>query len=237
MKSLAGRTVVVTRAADQAAEAVELLTSNGATPLLVPMIEIVDEPTGMSELADLDLAGTDWLVVTSPNGAERAAVLLEAGATVPKIAAVGTATMAALPRCDLVAETQSAEGLLEVIPAGPGRVVVVQAITAAPTLVQGLRQKAWEVTSISPYRTRSLTPAAHIREAALAADAVLFASGSAAKAWAEAFGGHTPAVVVAIGEQTSAVARAAGLKVTVVSADHSMYGMLSALSRYFADAN
>lgn len=237
MKSLAGRTVVVTRAADQAGETAELLTSNGAIPLVVPLIEVVDEPAGMSELANLDVAGTDWIVVTSPNGAERAAALIDPTANTPKVAAVGSATMALLPRCDLVATTQSARGLLEVFPSGPGRLVVVQAAAAEPTLVEGLRDLAWDVTAISPYRTRSVVPAEHERTAALAADAVLFASGSAARAWVEVFGNRTPPVVVAIGEQTSAAAIAAGLKVSVVSADHSLYGMLVALSRYFSAAN
>ena len=237
MKSLAGRTVVVTRAADQAADTAELLTASGATPLIVPLIEIVDELAGMSMLANLDLTAIDWIVITSPNGARRAAPLIDRDAATPKVAAVGSATQAALPRCDLVATTQSALGLLEVFPSGPGRVVVVQAAAADATLVEGLHERGWTVTAISPYRTRSTAPSEHLRAAALAADAVLFASGSAARAWVEVFGLRTPPVVVAIGEQTSAAAKAAGLKVSVVSADHSMYGMLIALSRYFSDAN
>jgi uroporphyrinogen-III synthase len=237
VRSLAGRTVVVTRAADQAGETAELLSSNGAIPLVVSLIEVVDEPVGMSELANIDVAGIDWIVVTSPNGAKRAAAVIEGDANIPKVAAVGSATMAVLPRCDLVAKTQSAQGLLEVFPSGPGRAVVVQAADADPTLVEGLRQRAWDVTAITPYRTRSIAPSERERKAALAADAVLFASGSAARAWVEVFGRRTPPVVVAIGDQTSAAAKAAGLKVSVVSADHSMYGMLIALSRYFSDAN
>ena len=237
MKSLAGRTIVVTRAADQAADTAELLTASGAIPLIVPLIEIVDEPAGLSMLAGLDLAGTDWIVVTSPNGARRVAPFIDPETTSPKVAAVGSATSEVLPRCDLVADTQSAAGLLEVFPVGPGRVVVVQAAAAEPTLVEGLRQRAWDVVAVSPYRTRSVAPSEHLRAAALAADAVLFASGSAARAWVEVFGTRAPPVVVAIGEQTSAAATAAGLKVSVVSADHSIDGMLSALSRYFSDAN
>jgi uroporphyrinogen-III synthase len=53
----------------------------------------------------------------------------------------------------------------------------------------------------------------------------------------EIFGPNAPPTVVAIGEQTAAAAQDAGLKVTVTSADHSMYGMLVALRRYFEDRN
>jgi uroporphyrinogen-III synthase len=66
---------------------------------------------------------------------------------------------------------------------------------------------------------------------------VLFASGSAARAWAAAFGQRTPPVVVAIGEQTAAAAELAGLKISAISADHSVYGMLVTLSRYFSESN
>jgi uroporphyrinogen-III synthase len=92
----------------------------------------------------------------------------------------------------------------------------------------------WDVDAISPYRTASTTPSADQRRAALAADAVLFASGSAVRAWVEVFGVQTPPVVVAIGDQTAAAAGHAGLKITAISADHSVHGMLVTLSRYFA---
>ena len=237
MKSLTGRTVVVTRPSDQAGATAELLASVGAIPLVVPLIEVVDDAEGLRKLEGLDVSGVDWIVVTSPNGAARAAVLIRPDTPSPKVAAVGTTTAAALPRCELVPEIQSAIGLLKTFPSGPGRVVVVQAVEAASTLVEGLRGKAWDVVAISPYRTELVVPTADQRRAALAADAVLFASGSAARAWAEVFGRDTSPVAVTIGQQTAAAATQAGLKITIVSTDHSLYGMLVALSRYFTDGN
>ena len=132
MTGLAGRTVVVTRAVDQAGDTVAQLASFGATAVELPLIHIVDDATGMKELGKLDLSGVDWIVVTSPNGARRASSRIDPRAATPKIAAVGSATAAALPRCDLVAPTQSAAGLLEVFPVGPGHAAVVQAGGAAP---------------------------------------------------------------------------------------------------------
>jgi uroporphyrinogen III methyltransferase / synthase len=234
MKPLAGRTVVITRSADHAAAMSELVTSFGARPVVVPLIRIVDEPDGLAGLTSLDLS-VDWIVITSPNGAERLTRRIPPGDASPRLAAVGSTTAAALPRCDLVAETQGASGLLEMFPPGPGRVVVVQAVDAEPTMVHGLRDLGWIVTAISPYRTVAAAPTAEQQHAALAADAVLFASGSAARAWVGVFGMKAPAIVVAIGEQTAAAAERAGLKVSAVSADHSTYGMLDTLSRYFSD--
>jgi uroporphyrinogen-III synthase len=237
VNTLSGRTIVITRSADQATAMSELVASFDAIPVIVPLIEVVDEPDGIAELSTLDLSDVDWIVVTSPNGAEHIQSLLATHPSTPRVAAVGSSTAAALPRCDLVAETQSASGLVEIFPSGPGRVVVVQAFDAAPTMVHGLREKAWEVDAISPYRTISVAPSEQQQRAALAADAVLFASGSAARGWVEAFGLRTPPVVIAIGEQTADAAERAGLKISAISADHSVYGMLVTLSRYFAESN
>jgi uroporphyrinogen-III synthase len=237
MKPLAGRTVVITRAADQSETTVELVTSFEAIPVVIPLIEIVDDPAGMLELASLDLADVDWIVVTSPNGAQRVAPLLQRESSSQRVAAVGAATAAAMPRCDLAADTQSANGLLQIFPKGPGRVVVVQAIDAAPTLVEGLIERNWDVVAINPFRALPVVPSADQQRAALAADAVLFASGSAARAWVEVFGDRAPPVIVAIGSQTAAAAERAGLKISAISADHSVYGMLVTLSRYFTGSN
>jgi uroporphyrinogen-III synthase len=237
MKSLIGRRVVVTRAAEQADTSAELITSVGAIPIVVPLIEIVDELDGMARLDALDLDGIDWLVVTSPNGALRVATMLTRCSPRPMVAAVGAATVDALPGCDLVAETQSAAGLLERFPSGSGRAVVVQAVDAAPTLVDGLTERGWDVTAIKPFRAVTAAPSSEQQRNALDADAVLFASGSAARAWSEIFGSRTPPITVAIGDQTAAAAEQAGLKITVVSADHSMYGMLVALDTYLHDCN
>lgn len=237
MSPLAGRRVVITRAADQAAPTAEVVAEFGAVPVVVPLIEVVDEPDAMAALRALDLAAFDWLVVTSPNGAQRVAGLLDDRQPRPLVAAVGATTAAALPRCDLVATTQSAAGLLGVLPDGPGRAVVVQAFDAAPTLADGLATKGWDVVAIKAYRSRTTDPPPDQRLAALDADALLLASGSAARAWVEVFGAVAPPVVVAIGEQTAADAEHAGLKISAISADHSVHGMLVTLSRYFSEAN
>ena len=233
---LAGRTVVVTRPAGSAEALVGLLEAEGAVVIVAPLIEVVDEPAGMAELSLHDVAGFDWVVVTSRNAAVRAAALhggaLSAGGVA--VAAVGTATAAAVGACRLVPQVQSAVGLLAEMPSPPiegGRVLVVHAVDAAPTLVAGLRAMGWMVTAVSPYRSVAAHPTARDQIAMLAADAVLFASGSAARAWVEVFGSATPPITVMIGPQTAAAAREVGIPVGAVSDEHSLSGLVDTLIR------
>lgn len=238
MSGLHGRRVVVTRAAAQAAPLVALLEAVGAVAVVVPLIEVVDESSEMSRLATLDLAMFDWVIATSPNGAERLTVgLAGTSSPHPRRAAVGSATAQALGGCDLVAVQQSATGLLAQMPASPGRVLVVQAVDAAPTLVDGLVAAGARVEVVTPYRSLAVRPDARLQLRALSADAVLFASGSAARAWVEVFGVATPPLTVAIGPQTAADATRLGLKIDLVAADHSLSGLVDVLNQHFVNAH
>lgn len=236
MSALAGRRIVVTRAAEQADELVSLLEAAGATAVVVPLIEIVSQPVGCEVLAALDPTEFDWLVVTSPNGAR---AYLDAHTTAPtNVAAVGATTAAALTGgglpITLVPTDQHAAGLLAVFPAGSGQVLLVQAVDAETTMVAGLQLAGWQVTAVSPYRSAPAHPSAGQQLAALSADAVLFASGSAARAWVAVFGNTTPPIVVAIGPQTAAGVEQAGLKVSLVAADHSLPGLVAVLVSHLA---
>ncbi len=228
--------MVVTRAADQADELASLLADHGAVAIVVPLIEIIPEPVAAAALAALDPTDFEWLVVTSPNGAR---AYLAAHATAPtNVAAVGTATAAVLTAGGLpvtmVPIDQRAVGLLNVFPPGRGRVLLVHAVDAEPTLASGLQGAGWQVTACSPYRSAPAHPSAGQLLAALSADAVLFASGSAARAWVGVFGLTTPPLVVAIGPQTATAVEQAGLKVSLVAADHSLPGLVAALESHLA---
>ena len=236
MSSLFGRRVVVTRAAEQADELVSLLEAAGATAVLVPLIEIVPQPAACDVLAALDPDEFDWLVVTSPNGAR---AYLDAHTTAPTdVAAVGATTAAALMgggvSVTLVPTDQRAAGLLAVFPAGGGRVLLVQAVDAETTMAAGLQRAGWRVDTVSPYRSAPARPTEGQQLAALSADAVLFTSGSAARAWVEVFGEITPPIVIAIGPQTALNVEQAGLKVSLVAADHSLPGLVATLQSHLA---
>lgn len=234
MRPLAGRTVVVTRAAEQAGPLAERLTALGAVVVELPVIAVAEPSDGGAALAKAvaDLARYDWAVVTSANGAER---LADAAGPWPdgvRLAAVGPGTAAALAArglaSDLVAERSVAEGLVEVFPPGPGRVLAVQAEQARPVLADGLRAKGWTVDAVVAYRTVAANPAPELLERAAAADAVTFTSGSTVRAYLAA-GTRVPPVVVTIGPVTSDVARAAGLVVRREASPHSLDGLVEAV--------
>lgn len=235
MGALAGRTVVVTRAAEQADALAGILRERGALPVVVPLVEIIADSAARAALAALSPTDFDWLVVTSPNAAQ-AYVAVHAAAP-PRVAAVGRASAEVLEghglTVDLVPTRQRAAGLVAEFPAGPGRVLVIQGAQADSALADGLEGRGWTLTVAQPYTTAAVHPPADLATQALAADAVLFASGSAARAWVAVFGEVTPAVVVAIGPQTADAVRRAGLKVSSIAADHSLAGLVDALERHF----
>ena len=210
--ALHGRRVVVTRSSAQAGSLAGLLEAEGAVPVVVPLIEQVAVPEEGAALAVL----------------------------APQVAAIGATTAAALAEGGVVASLipgeQSAVGLLAEFPecVGAGRVLLVQASGAEPVLADGLRAKNWQVTVVAPYRTVPARLSAGVQLAALAADAVLFASGSAVRAWVDVFGTSTPPITVAIGPQTLAAADSLNLKISLVATDHSLKGLIAVLSAYLS---
>jgi len=244
MGALDGRRVVVTRAAAQAQPLVDELLELGAEPLVVPLIEIVDPSDGGAALdaALSRLAEFDWIVVTSPNGATRVGPALRALPDPPRIAAVGSATEAALGLgADLVPAVQTAEDLSSGFDHGSGTVLIVEpergGETSEPSaLHRALSHKGWTVTAVDAYRTIPVTPSSGDLLRVLSADAALFASGSAVRSWVDVFGTQTPAVTAAIGPSTAQVAAEIGLKIDVVATDHSLHGLVGCLVAYFSDA-
>lgn len=223
---LAGRVVVTTR--DQPGRLDRLLAEAGATVLHVPLISI--EPV---RDVDLGLADAAWLVVTSQHGAAAVGALVAERPTV-RLAAVGTRTAEVLAdragrEIDLVPSRQTAADLVAAFPSGSGRVVAALGDLAGGDLAGGLATLGWSVDTYVVYRTLPRAPEADVRAAVLGADAVAFASGSAASAWAAAIGTATPPVVVAIGPTTARAARAHGVAVTHVAATHDLEGLTAAV--------
>ena len=235
---LEGCRVIVTR--ERPGELATLLTRRGASVVHVPLIAVVDPSDGGAELGDVltRLDEFDWLVVTSPAGAERAGGSARSSVHV-RLAAVGKATAAELRRTsgrevDLVPEVQRAEGLATAFAAQQlprQRILIAQADIAAPTLADSLRDAGHDVTTVVAYRTVVVEPDAEALRRAGQVDAVCFASGSAVEGWCRAFGSGTPPLAVAIGPSTAEAAARFGLKVTGVAADQSLEGLVTELEQ------
>lgn len=203
--------VIVTRPRAQARPLVAALERLGAEVVACPLIEIErtsDEP--------VDAAGYDWLIVTSPNGADEIA---RRGVNLPRVAAVGPGTAEALREHGIepafVPPESSQEGLLRAFPRPAGRVLFAAA--------EGARRRPIEELGadfVPLYRTRLLAPEPP------AGDVVVLASGSAARAYA-GIGGAAPAV--SIGPETTRAARAAGLAVAAEAPTHDLAGLVAAV--------
>jgi uroporphyrinogen-III synthase len=202
---------IVTRPRAQAKPLVGALEGAGIDVVECPLIEIErisDEP--------IDGAGYDWLIVTSPNGADEIA---RRGHNLPAIAAVGPGTAEALRAHGLepafVPRESSQEGLLREFPQPAGRVLFAAA--------EGARRRPIEALGadfVPLYRTRLLQPEPP------AGDVVVLASGSAARAYA-AVGGRAPAVT--IGPETTRIAASLGLEVAAEAKTHDLEGLVAAV--------
>jgi uroporphyrinogen-III synthase len=205
--------VIVTRPRAQAGPLVDRLEQLGLEVVECPLIEIVRTSDG-----PVDCAGYDWLIVTSPNGAEEIA---RRGRNLPKVAAVGPGTAETLRargiEPDFVPRVSSQDGLLAEFPRPAGRVLFAAAENSRRRPIEQLG-----ADFVALYRTRLLAPTAP------EGDVVVLASGSAARAFAWT-GASVPAVT--IGPQTSRVARSVGLTVAGEAETHDLDGLVDAVRR------
>jgi uroporphyrinogen-III synthase len=204
--------VIVTRPRSQAGPLLDRLEAIGCEIVECPLIEIErtsDEP--------VDATGYDWLVVTSPNGADELARRLVGER--PRVAAVGPGTAERLREHGIepafVPRESSQDGLLREFPRPAGRVLFAAAEGARRGPIDALG-----ADFVPLYRTRLLAPEPP------AGDVVVLASGSAARAYA-GIGGSAPAV--SIGPETSRVARSVGLEVAAEAATHDLDGLVAAV--------
>lgn len=168
-RGLTGRRILITRSADRAKPLASLLTSLGAAPLVLPLIDFerAKDQASLDDSLDRLAAGEfDWLVISSITSAR---VLLEKAAergTTPaalvpaatRVATIGPSSLRVLESIGLSVhlaptERQSADGLVELWEPAPARVLLPQADIAAPGLREGLASKGADVTSVVAYHT------------------------------------------------------------------------------------
>jgi len=203
--------IVVTRPREHAGELARALRALGHEVVVCPLVEI--EPLGDGPVG---VAGYDWVVVTSVNGARE---LRRRMCGEPRrVAAIGAATAEAMGGADLVPRVSTQEGLLAELPRPAGRVLFAGAEGARRLLVDELGAEF-----VSLYRTLELRP-----ERFPEADLVVLASASAARAYAS-LGVGAPAL--SIGPQTTAAAREAGVDVVAEAETHDLHGLVDAVRR------
>jgi uroporphyrinogen-III synthase len=198
---LAGRRILVTRAAHQAGKLSEKLRALGAESVEVPVLEI--RPPANYDALDSalrNIASYDWLILTSANAvralsqrADQLEIRLSARHRL-KVAAVGEATAvvareAGLP-VNVVPESYVAEALVQKL-AGktPGRrVLLARAEIARDVIPDALRAVGAQVHVVDAYRNVIPEVAPELLRKALEAgiDAAAFTSSSSVTHLAEA---------------------------------------------------
>lgn len=245
---LAGRKVLVTRAAHQAGKLSDGLRAAGIEPVEVPVLEIAP-PLDFAPLDEAlrHLASFDWVIFTSANAvravADRAAKIN--AQSVPdslKVAAVGSATAAAAGEAgwtvSLVPESYVAESLVSALEGQVAgrRVLLARAEVARDVIPAALRSAGAFVQVVEAYRNVVPADAPARLSAALAAgiNAATFTSSSSVthlRDVAQAAGLPFPfpgVAAISIGTITSQTLREYSWEPAIEAAPHDIPGLIAA---------
>jgi uroporphyrinogen-III synthase len=247
--ALAGRRILVTRPAEQAAQTAALIRSRGGEAVLFPCLAVQCLPeqirTASALLADsaIDIAFTSAngvrCVVQTLNPSQHALMREH------RLAVVGEKTAEAMEEqgwhAAIVAATASQDGLIEAYRHHnlPGQLLLFRAEEGRDALPDWLRQQGVDVSTVHTYRTVCPDDDAsaiieELRRDAI--DAVLLGSPKTVAHYLQRIGDATLAgrpVVVAISSEVARTAESLGLGVQVVAGNASFPSMLDALAQYY----
>ena len=242
-RTLAGRTILVTRPAEQAASLVRELERRGARVLVAPTIRLARARSAAltAALEELGAGDFEWITLTSAATVDVLRDRLGSPSDLrAKVAVIGDGTAAAFRRwtrrdADLQPSTFTTTALARAFPRGSGRVLCARADIAPEGLEDALARKGWDPVRVDAYRTIFATSLPRDARTALrtrALDAVTFTSASTVRGFVNALGASkgTPKVVC-IGPVTAKAARDAGLRPTAVARPHTVEGLIAALER------
>jgi uroporphyrinogen III methyltransferase/synthase len=257
-RPLLGKTIVVTRARQQASELVNRLTELGAKCLECPTIEVVPPDDAQPlESAIERLATYDWLVFTSVNAVnfffDR---LFAVGRDVRALhrmrtAVVGPATEKRLfdfgIKSDIVPQSYRAESVVKAF-AGQDvngkKILLPRAKKARPVLPAELAKMGAVVDDITVYETQAVDDAAHslitkLKESAV--DLVTFTSSSTVKNFYSLLPPDSletlmkDVSIASIGPITADTARDLGFKVDIIAESYTIPGLCEAIQQYYND--
>lgn len=245
-RPLFGQTILVTRAAEQAPELMQLLHEQGADVLQQPAIEIqppadwTPVDTVLSRLADYD-----WLVFSSSNGVryffER---LLRNGGDLRSLGAIrlgviGPGTAAELAKYHLRADVIPAEYRAEALAAAltpfarQKRFLLVRASRGREVLAEELAAAGGVVTQVVVYESRDVVhPQQQLVERMTRGeiDWVTVTSSAIARSVVSLFGEQLRKTkLVSISPITSAALRELGFEPTAEAREYTMSGLVAAL--------
>jgi uroporphyrinogen III methyltransferase/synthase len=259
---LAGRIVVITRAASQAAEFVTALESYGASVIACPTIEIT-EPDSYERLDEAidHLYGYDWLIFTSTNGVDFfLRRLTQRNRNISelddlKVCAVGDATADKLREAhvhvDVLPAKFKAEGVFAALKDFVGgaerlrglNMLMPRAAAARDYLPKALEACGVRIDVVTTYRT--VLPE-HLDRGKVAAklagsgDCIAFTSSSTVKNLALLFDTHDLSktlhglTIACIGDVTATTAAQYGLKVDILPGTFTVPALAAAIAEYYS---
>jgi uroporphyrinogen-III synthase len=250
---LAGKRILITRAARQAAPLSEQLRALGARVVEVPSIEI-RPPASFAPLdAALRNAGNyDWLILTSVNGVRasfdrlRELKLAPADLSSLQIAAIGPATRKAIEGGGLQVAVMPAEYVAESVvdalraQVAGKRVLLIRAKVARDVIPQELRKAGAVVEVVEAYETVVPESSRHKLRDVLSRPgqqphAITFTSSSTVRNFMQLLGHDnrhllTGVMLASIGPVTSATLRELGLPVHIEASEYTIPGLVHALA-------
>jgi uroporphyrinogen III methyltransferase / synthase len=257
-KALAGKRVVLTRAAEQCEPLIRTLRERGAIPIVLPLVAFAppDNLAPLDEAIGNSSGRYDWLFLTSQN-AVRALEQRSASLGLPlakalegvSIAAVGPATAQAARNAGLevayvAAKHQGTALARELAPQVKGKKILLpRSDRANRDVVETLARLGAQVTEVVAYRTIAASDEqTNNHEAVLrnGAEAVLFFSPSAVHLLLDLLGRtrflafSQDAAFTAIGPVTEKALQEAGVRRIVVARDSTVAAALEVLSELFS---
>jgi uroporphyrinogen III methyltransferase/synthase len=260
---LAGRTVVVTRARDQADDFVTELERYGAQVVVCPTIKVsaLENYDRLDESID-HLYGYDWLIFTSVNGVDYFFARLGARQRKTseldelRVCAIGEATAERLHELhihvDVIPEVFKAEGVFAALERFVGgseglrglNILLPRASAARDFLPRTLEQAGARVDVVPAYRTSLPADLDRGRVTAMlsgAADCIAFTSSSAVRNLASLFDTQDLSQVLAgvaiacIGDITARSATEYELRVEIQPPQSTIPELARAIAEYFAN--
>ena len=254
---LAGKRIVITRAALQSSELFEKLSGSGAIPISLPLVTFAaPEDYAPLDAALFQWSLFDWVMFTSAYAvqavagrAARQGRTLTKTVPSPRIAVVGPATREKAEkagfRVEHTAQTHLGIALAEELRdrVQKKRVLLPRSDRANPDLPSALRNFGAEVTEVIAYRTLRPSDADQERLARVArgeADAILFFSPSAVQNFLELSSRKQLNILqdriamAAIGPVTAKALREAGVHRIVLASEASASAVVEALESRFA---
>jgi len=259
--SLAGRTIVITRARPQADEFVAELERYGARVIVCPTIEIAD-PESFERLDEAlnHLYGYDWLVFTSVNGVDHFLRRLQATGHAlseideVKVCAIGEATAERLTdahiHVDVIPREFKAEGVFDALVDFVGEraalrglnFLIPRAAVARDFLPRALEEAGARVDLVAAYRTVLPGDTDRGRITAMLAagtDCIAFTSSSTVRNLAQLLDNQDLSstlkgvAVACIGDVTAQTAVEHGLQVDIQPEQFTIPALARAIAEYF----